>query len=62
MISTYTYFAGAAQREGRKRKIDFFYIHNVTSSIFFTVLIRQDWIKLEDHVRLVEWKASLDLT
>lgn len=61
MISTCAYFAGAAQREGRKRKIDFFYMHNVTSSIFFTVLIRQDWIKLEDRVRLVEWKARLDL-
>lgn len=61
MISTCVYFAGAAQREGRKRKIDFFYMHNVTSSIFFTVLIRQDWIKLEDRVRLVEWKARLDL-
>lgn len=61
MISTCAYFAGAAQHEGRKRKIDFFYMHNVTSSIFFTVLIRQDWIKLEDRVRLVEWKARLDL-
>lgn len=61
MISTCAYFAGAAQREGRKRKIDFFYMHNVTSSIFFTVLIRQDWIRLEDRVRLVEWKARLDL-
>ena len=61
MISTCAYFAGAAQREGRKRKIDFFYMHNVTSSIFFTVFIRQDWIKLVDRVRLVEWKARLDL-
>ena len=61
MISTCAYFAGAAQREGRKRKIDFFYMHNVNSSIFFTVLIRQDWIKLEDRVRMVEWKARLDL-
>jgi hypothetical protein len=61
MISTCAYFAGAAQHQGRKRKIDFFYMHNVTSSYFFTVLIRQDWIKLEDRVRLVEWKARLDL-
>ena len=61
MISTCAYFAGAAQHPGRKRKIDFFYMHNVTSSIFFTVLIRQDWIRLEDRVRLVEWKARLDL-
>lgn len=61
MISTCAYFAGAAQHADRKRKIDFFYMHNVTSSLFFTVLTRQDWIKLEDRVRLVEWKARLDL-
>ena len=61
MISTCAYFAGAAQHVGRKRKIDFFYMHNVTASLFFTVFIRQDWIKLADRVRLVEWKARLDL-
>lgn len=61
MISTCAYFAGEAQRKGRKRKIDFFYLHSATSSLFFTVFIRQDWIKLEDRVRLVEWKARLDL-
>jgi hypothetical protein len=61
MISVAALMAGAAQREGRKRKIDFFYMHTVTSSIFFTVLVRQDWIALRDRVRLVEWKARLDL-
>lgn len=61
MISTCAYFAGASQHEGRVRKIDFFYMHAVTSSLLFTVLIRQNWIKLEDRVRLVEWKGRLDL-
>jgi hypothetical protein len=65
MISTCAYMAGAAQDKtktpARKTKIDFFYMHTVTSSIFFSVIIRQDWIKLEDKVRLVEWKARLDL-
>ncbi|KAH8589378.1 hypothetical protein B0O99DRAFT_637117 [Bisporella sp. PMI_857] len=61
MIATCAYFAGASQHEGRKKKIDFFYMHNVTSSIFFTVIIRQDWIKIEDRVRAVEWKGRLDL-
>ena len=61
MISTCAFFAGAAQRQGRKRKIDFFYMHDVTSSIFFSVLIRQAWIRFEDRVRLVEWKARMDL-
>lgn len=64
MISTCAYFAGAAQdksKPNRKTKIDFFYMHCVTSSIFFTVFNKQDWIKLEDRVRLIEWKARLDL-
>lgn len=61
MISTCAYIAGASQRAGRKRKIDFFYMHMVNSSLFFSVLTRQDWIKMEDRVRLVEWKARLDL-
>jgi hypothetical protein len=61
MISAATYIAAASQRPGRKRKIDFFLMHAVTSSIFFTVLIKQDWIKLEDRIRLVEWKGRLDL-
>ncbi|KAK8091584.1 Oxidoreductase AflY [Apiospora hydei] len=61
MINVAAFFAGAAQRAGRKRKIDFFYMHAVTSSFFFTVLIRQDWIALADRARLVEWKARLDL-
>ncbi|KAF2017038.1 hypothetical protein BU24DRAFT_420064 [Aaosphaeria arxii CBS 175.79] len=65
MIATCAYFAGAAQDPAkahiRKTKIDFFYMHAVTSSIFFTVFIRQPWIKLEDRIRLVEWKGRLDL-
>lgn len=64
MISTCAYFAGAAQEKsktGGKIKIDFFYMHCVTSNIFFSVFNKQDWIKLEDRVRLVEWKARLDL-
>lgn len=61
MISVCAYMAGASQRPGRKRKIDFFYMHTLTSSIFFSVLIKQQWIKIEDRVRLVEWKGRLDL-
>lgn len=61
MISTCAYMAGAAQWPGRKRKIDFFYMHCVTSSIFFSVIINQDWIRLEDRVRMIEWKGRLDL-
>ncbi|KAL4968750.1 uncharacterized protein BDV14DRAFT_211329 [Aspergillus stella-maris] len=61
VLNLCAYLAGAAQRDGYARKIDFFFMHCVTSSIFFSVLIRQDWISLGDKVRLVEWKGRLDL-
>lgn len=61
MLSCAAYFAGASQRAGKARKIDFFYMHNVTSSIFFSTLCRQPWIRMEDKVRLVEWKGRLDV-
>ncbi len=60
-INVSAYMAGAAQRPGKARKIDFFHMHNVTSSIFLSVLLRQPWIKPEDKVRLVERKGRLDL-
>ncbi|KAL4942085.1 hypothetical protein BDV06DRAFT_170062 [Aspergillus oleicola] len=61
MISVCANLVGSVLRPDRKRKLDFFIMHAVTSSIFCRVLIRQDWIKLEDRRRLVEWKGRLDL-
>jgi hypothetical protein len=60
-ISCAAYTAGAAQRSGKAPVIDFFYLHNVTSSIFLTVVGHQEWIDIADRARLVEWKARLDL-
>lgn len=56
MINCAAYRAGAAQKLGKMRKIDFFVMHNVTCSIFFTVLAREPWISIEDKLRLVEWE------
>lgn len=62
VVNLCAYMAGAAaKREGCQEKIDFFFMHCVTSSIFFSVLARQDWISVKDRVRLVEWKGRLDL-
>lgn len=61
MISCAAYMAGAAQRRDKPSKVDFFHMHNVTSSIFFGVFARQPWIAGPDKARLVEWKARLDL-
>lgn len=61
MISCAAFSAGAAQRPGKTCKIDFFYMHNVTSSLFVTLLAQQSWIGIHDRVRLLEWKARMDL-
>ncbi|KAG8170275.1 hypothetical protein KVR01_001020 [Diaporthe batatas] len=62
MISTCAFMCGAAQSEGRKTKIDFFWMHAVTSSIFMTVLAGQgSWISLGDRARLLEHKVYTDL-
>ena len=61
VLSCCAYLSAAGQRGAKQSKIDFFYMHNVTSTIFLTVMIRQPWIKLEDRVRLVEYKARLDI-
>ncbi|KAB2572112.1 Questin oxidase [Lasiodiplodia theobromae] len=61
MMSFCAYLAGAAQRAGKAAKVDFFFMHCVTSSIFVAVLAGQPWIDVASRVRLVEWKGRLDL-
>ncbi|EKG11347.1 hypothetical protein MPH_11508 [Macrophomina phaseolina MS6] len=61
MIGFCALLAGAAQRAGRAPKVDFFFMHCVTSSIFLSVLAGQPWIDVAARVRLVEWKGRLDL-
>lgn len=60
-ISCAAWTCAAAHKPGRQRKIDFFLMHNVTSSLFLTVLNRQGWLAPADKARLVEWKVRLDL-
>ncbi|PHH92982.1 hypothetical protein CDD83_2815 [Cordyceps sp. RAO-2017] len=61
MISCAAWTCGGVQKPGKERKIDFFLMHNVTSSIFLTVMGRQPWIRLKDKARLIEYKARMDL-
>ncbi|KAK9785037.1 putative Baeyer-Villiger oxidase [Seiridium cardinale] len=62
MVNFCAYLAGCAQREHRTTKIDFFFMHCVTSSILLSVLAQQSWIDIATRVRLIEWKGRLDLT
>jgi hypothetical protein len=63
MINAAAYFAGAAQRPdlGKAVKFDFFYMHCVNASVFFSAFARADWLTLEEKVRLLEMKARLDV-
>lgn len=61
MISCAAWTCGSCQKPGKVAKIDFFMMHNVTTSIFLSVLNQQPWIKIEDKARLVEFKMRLDL-
>jgi len=61
MINADAYFTGAAQNPPKKVKIDFFYMHCMNCSIFFSSFLEQDWMKVEDKVRLLEWKGRVDL-
>lgn len=55
------YFTGAAQHPPNQIKFDFYYIHSVNSSIFFSSFMKQDWLSKANKVRLLEWKARCDL-
>jgi Questin oxidase-like len=61
MINACFYFTGAAQRPEKQVKFDFYYVHCTNSSIFFSAFLKEDWLKVEDKCRLLEWKGRLDL-
>lgn len=61
MIDTVSYYTGGAQRPPKQVKFDFYFMHCVNCSVFYSAFLRQKWIKPEDKKRLVEWKARADL-
>ncbi|KAB8303177.1 hypothetical protein EYC80_004624 [Monilinia laxa] len=61
MINSAVYFTAAAQRPPKQVKFDFYYMHCVNSSIFFTSFNKQDFLTEAQKVRLLEWKVRLDL-
>jgi hypothetical protein len=61
MINAAAYYTGGAQREGYQVKYDFYYMHSVNCSIFFSAFLKQDWITEENKCRLLEWKVWNDL-
>lgn len=61
MINTAAYFTGAAQNPPKQVKFDFYYMHCINSSIFFSTFLKQQWLSTPSKVRLLEWKVRLDL-
>ncbi|KAJ9616784.1 hypothetical protein H2200_000503 [Cladophialophora chaetospira] len=55
------YFTACAQNPPKVVKFDFFYMHAVTSSLFLSVFLQQDWISDASKAKLIEWKGRLDL-
>lgn len=61
MINAAIYFTGTAQKPTKQVKFDFYFMHCVNCSIFFSTFIREPWLSEQDKCRLLEWKGRLDL-
>ncbi|KAI4279188.1 MAG: hypothetical protein LQ337_000423 [Flavoplaca oasis] len=61
MTNAAVYFTGGAQHPPKQIKFDFYYMHCVNSSIFFSSFLKQSWITAENKVRLLQFKGWLDL-
>lgn len=61
MINTAIYFTAAAQKPPKQVKFDFYYMHCVNSSIFFPTFNAQSWLSAGNKVRLLKFKAYIDL-
>ena len=61
MINAAAYFTGSAQHPPKQVKFDFYYMHCINCSIFFSSFLKQEWLSTGNKVRLLEWKGRLDL-
>lgn len=61
MTNASAYFTGAAQRPPKMIKMDFFYMHCINCSIFFSAFMKQPWLSDKNKIRLLEWKVRNDI-
>ncbi|KAK3046290.1 hypothetical protein LTS18_013403 [Coniosporium uncinatum] len=61
MINAAVYYTGGAQHPPKQVKFDFYYMHCVNCSIFFSAFLKQSWLSTESKVRLLEWKGRNDI-
>jgi hypothetical protein len=64
MVNASIYFTGAAQHPPHQIKFDFFYMHCVNCSIFFSNFLSNanDFLTPATKRRLLEWKVRNDIT
>jgi hypothetical protein len=61
MYNTVVYYTAAAQHPPKQVKFDFYFMHCVNSSIFWTTFNALPWLSIESKIRLLEWKGRMDL-
>ncbi|KAL8693477.1 MAG: hypothetical protein Q9218_001708 [Villophora microphyllina] len=61
MTNAAVYFTGGAQHPPKQIKFDFYYMHCVNCSIFFSSFLKAPWITPQNKVRLLQFKGWLDL-
>lgn len=64
MVNAAIYFSAAAQHPPHQVKFDFFYMHCLNASIFFSNLVSSanDFLTPATKRRLLEWKVTNDVT
>ncbi|ORY19300.1 hypothetical protein BCR34DRAFT_621122 [Clohesyomyces aquaticus] len=61
MINATIYYTSAAQHPPHIPKFDFYYMHCVNGSIFFSSFLNQSWLSTTNKARLLQWKVWIDL-
>lgn len=64
MINANAYFTACSQFPSKKPKFDFYFMHCMNCSIFFSAFLdpqHDAWLNMEDKKRLLEFKVRLDL-
>jgi hypothetical protein len=61
MVNSAIYYTAAAQHPPKVVKFDFYFMHCVNSSIFWSTFNQLPWLSIQNKIRLLEWKGRIDL-
>ena len=61
MMNACVYYTAAAQRPPKQVKFDFYLMHDVNASIFWSTFNALPYVSEAQKIRLLEWKARSDL-